>query len=228
MLYHYFSPSSGTLGIAAVPQHLPADAIVIDEATHAALSAAQAAGGAIGVGPDGQPTAFLPVPELRRYSPSTGGFYDGGSPAVPADAVIVSDAAWGALLAAQAGGATIQPGPDGQPEAVAPPAPDPAEVLAAWRATAALTRLQFALVCTGANLMTEAEAEWLVARGEIPTIGLAALDLISDPAQQALARIRFAGFQTIQRADPFVPLLAAAAAMADEDVDALFQAGALL
>ena len=227
-MLHYFSPSSGTLGIASVPQHLPADAIMIDEATHAALSAAQAAGGAIGVGPDGQPAAFMPVPELRSYSPSTGGFYDGGSPAVPADAVIVSDAAWSALLAAQATGAVIQPGPGGQPEAVAPATPDAAEVLAAWRATAALTRLQFALVCAGQGLMTAAEAEGLVARGEIPTIGLAALDLIADPGQQALARIRFAGFQTIARADPFVPLLAAAAAMLDEDVDALFEAGALL
>lgn len=226
-MMHYFSPSTG-LGTAAVPQQLPADAIVIDAETHAALSAALAAGGGIGLGPDGQPVAFLPAPELRSYSPSTGGFYDGASPDVPADAVIVSDAAWAALLEAQAAGAVIQPGPDGQPEAVTPAAPDPAEVLAAWRARASLTRLQFALVCAGQGLMTAEEAEGLVARGEIPAIGLAALDLITDPAQQALARVRFAGFQRLDRLDPAVALLASAAAMLDEDVDALFEAGALL
>jgi hypothetical protein len=141
---------------------------------------------------------------------------------------MVSDAAWAALLEAQAAGAVIQTGPGGQPEAVMPAAPDAAEVLAAWRARASLTRLQFALVCASAGLMTAAEAEGLVARGEIPTIGLAALDLITDATQQAMARIRFAGFQTIARADPFVPLLATAAAMLDEDVDALFEAGAQL
>ena len=119
---------------------------------------------------------------------------------------------------------TREAGADG-PEGTAP---DPAEVLAAWRARASLTRLQFALVCTSANLMTAAEAEGLVARGEIPAIGLAALDLITDPAQQALARVRFAGFQRLDRLDPAVALLASAAAMLDEDVDALFEAGALL
>ena len=225
---HYFSPSTG-LNVAAVPQQLPADAIVIDEATHSALVAAQEAGATIAVGPDGQPQAFGPVPDLRWYAPSTGGFYDPSiHDVIPADAVQISAATHVALLEAQAAGAVIQPGPDGQPEAVTPAAPDPAEVLAAWRARASLTRLQFALVCTGANLMTAAEAEDLVARGEIPAIGLAALDLITDPAQQALARVRFAGFQRLDRLDPAVALLASAAAMLDEDVDALFEAGALL
>ena len=163
------------------------------------------------------------------FSPSSNGFFDPEIHAdPPGDCVAITATAHQALLAAQAAGKVIEPDIQGRPVAVDPPVPSAAELLSAWRATAELTRLQFALVCAGQGLMTAAEAEGLVARGEIPTIGLAALDLITDPAQQALARIRFAGFQTIQRADPFVPLLATAAAMLDEDVDALFQAGALL
>ena len=167
---------------------------------------------------------------MIHYSAANNSFYSDQlhGHSIPADAVPVSDAAHAALLAAQAAGSVIQPGPGGQPEAVTPAAPDPAELLAAWRATASLTRLQFARACTGANRVTADEAEGLVARGEIPAIGLAALDLITDPAQQALARVRFAGFQRLDRLDPAVALLASAAAMLDEDVDALFQAGALL
>ena len=45
---------------------------------------------------------------------------------------------------------------------------------------------------------------------------------------RAIARIRFAGFQRLDRLDPFVPALQLAAALSDEDVDALFRAGAAL
>lgn len=167
---------------------------------------------------------------MIHYSAANNAFYSDQlhGHSIPADAVPVSDAAHAALLAAQAAGSVIQPGPDGQPEAVTPAAPDPAEVLAAKRARSRLSRLQFALICLINNLMTAEEAEGFVARGEIPAIGEAALALITDPAQQALARVRAAGFQWLDRLDPFVPLLAIVAAYSDEDVDALFEAGALL
>ena len=166
---------------------------------------------------------------MHLFSPSTRGFYDPQiHDVIPDDAVEISSSAHAALLEAQAAGAVIQPGPDGQPEAVMPAAPDAAEVLAAWRARSRLSRLQFALVCLNNNLMTAEEAEGFVARGEIPAIGEAALDLITDPAQQALARVRAAGFQWLDRLDPFVPLLGIVAAYSDEDIDALFEAGAQL
>lgn len=76
-----------------------------------------------------------------HYSPATGGFYPenllpeyesaGG---LPNDLVGVSDADYAALMAANATGKGIQPGPDGYPVAVAPQPPTPAEVLAANQA----------------------------------------------------------------------------------------------
>ncbi|KNH02617.1 putative tail fiber assembly protein [Qipengyuania citrea LAMA 915] len=70
----------------------------------------------------------------KRYSPSTGGFYEtelhGAS--IPADAVYVAPARHAELLAAQAQGATIQASSaTGNPVIAAAPSPDHAALVAA-------------------------------------------------------------------------------------------------
>lgn len=72
------------------------------------------------------------------YSPSTGGFYPAaifgrraGRRGIPRDALRISTERHAELLAAQAAGAQIAPGPDGLPEAQAARAVDPREALIA-------------------------------------------------------------------------------------------------
>ncbi|MEI4470914.1 hypothetical protein [Frigidibacter sp. MR17.24] len=95
------------------------------------------------------------------------------------------------------------------------------------RAAMSLTDLQFAMAAAGLGLMTTAEAEAWVARGELPVLALTAISALPE-AEQPFARIRFAGARTIERLDPFMPALQAAAGLTDEQVDALFAAGAAL
>ena len=78
------------------------------------------------------------------YSPTTRGFHLAGLGQMPADAVPITDAAHAALLAAQAEGQQIVPGPDGAPIAVAPPPPPPAPPIRAIRTYAFRQRLPVA------------------------------------------------------------------------------------
>ncbi|MEI4485589.1 hypothetical protein V8J36_05260 [Frigidibacter sp. MR17.14] len=103
--------------------------------------------------------------------------------------------------------------------------PEPsAEVL---RAGMVLTDLQFAMVSAATGVMTFAEAEAWVARGELPALAVAAISALPED-QQPYARIRFAGARVLARLDPFIPALQAAASLTDEQVDALFIDGAAL
>ncbi len=72
------------------------------------------------------------------YSAMTRGFYDAAihGDAIPTDAVALTAEAHAALLDAQSQGATIQPDANGTPIAVYPPAPTPAALLTAAKATA--------------------------------------------------------------------------------------------
>lgn len=164
-----------------------------------------------------------------RYSATVGGFFPDGWPgALPDDLVEITAEYHAQLMAAQNAGAEIRPDVNGVPQAVFPTPPTEAEILAAERAGMSLTRLQFALQALAAGVMTAVEAEGFVGPRTIPALGEAALALIEDAPLQAIARIRFAGAQTIERNDPFVPLLKAAAEWTDEQVDDFFRAGALL
>lgn len=107
------------------------------------------------------------------------------------------------------------------------PAPTAEEVLAAERAGMVLTDIQFAMASASAAIMTFTEAEAWVARGELPALALAAIAALPAEAQP-YARIRFAGARTIERLDPFMPALQAAASLTDEQVDDLFRAAASL
>lgn len=163
------------------------------------------------------------------YSPSARGFFSAGQgPAVPPDAVEITDEYHADLIEAQAQGAEIVPDADGVPQAVFADPPTEAEILAAERAAMVLSRLQFALQALAAGKMTAGEAEAFVGPRTIPALGEAALALIADPQVRAVARIRFAGAQVIERADPLVPLLQVAADWTDAQVDQFFRDGAVL
>lgn len=116
-----------------------------------------------------------------------------------------------------------------------PEEPTPEEQLQAWRQTANLSDIQFAIALSlplppfiTEPILTTTEAEAWVARGEIPALGLAALAMIENPIERQIARIRFAGARVINRLDPFILLLQAYLDLPDEVLDALFQFGATL
>lgn len=97
------------------------------------------------------------------YSPVSKGFYDAAHPAIPEDAVAVDPETHAALIADQARGATIQPGPDGQPVAVWPAPPTEAEALAAAQARAHAAMADFIAGLTGrftAGLPVAEVASW--------------------------------------------------------------------
>lgn len=133
------------------------------------------------------------------YSPVSTGFYDAAHPAIPEDAVPVLPATHAALIAAQAQGATIQPGPDGQPVAVWPAPPTEAEALAAVRAGAHATMADFVAGVTGRY-----------------TAGLPLAEVASWPTKRAAAVRHLAG-------DP-QPMIAAEAGITGEAPDDLARA----
>jgi hypothetical protein len=92
------------------------------------------------------------------------------------------------------------------------------------RAGVEVTDIQFALAAVGLGIITAAEAEAWVARGELPAIALAAIGALPEELRP-LARIRFSGARTISRLDPFVTgPLKAVAQMTDEQLDVFFAA----
>lgn len=170
------------------------------------------------------------------YSPSTGGFYLAARHIVPEDAVEITADRYTALMAAQVAGQSIQAGEDGYPVAVDRVVLTEAEMLVAARSTMSLTRVQFALVCLSRALISEAEAEALVSRGEVPAICAHALGLIEDQDARTMARIRFIGANSFARTDEFAALFARAAdyvtvpsmAVDEEALDLFFADGAKL
>lgn len=72
------------------------------------------------------------------YSAENGGFYVTGVHAsMPADAVAITDAEHAAMMAAQAEGKLIVPGPGGKPKAENPPALTPEQLAASREASRA-------------------------------------------------------------------------------------------
>lgn len=87
------------------------------------------------------------------YSQSTGGFYDDAiHKTMPDDVVSITVEEWQALLAAQATGQVIQADSNGNPVAVAPPAPTADQVIknqiAALEATVTQRRVREAVLGT--------------------------------------------------------------------------------
>ncbi|EGJ51823.1 tail fiber assembly protein [Desulfocurvibacter africanus] len=68
------------------------------------------------------------------FLPSTGGFRESTIHTIPSDAVEITSEEHRALLDAQSQGCSIQPGPDGRPVAVEPPAPSSEQLAASIRA----------------------------------------------------------------------------------------------
>jgi hypothetical protein len=107
-------------------------------------------------------------------------------------------------------------------------APSAADLLAAERAGMVLTRLQFALQALIDEVMTAAETEAFLGPRTIPAIGETALLLIQNAGQRTIGRMRFVGFERLERTDDLVAPFQAAVNWTDERVDQFFRAAALL
>lgn len=88
-----------------------------------------------------------------------------------------------------------------------------------------LTRLQFALACLGAGIITAGEAEEFASGGALPQVALDALTSITDVTTRTVARIRFRSADRIDRTNEFIPVLQASLGLTDAQVDDLFRAG---
>lgn len=110
----------------------------------------------------------------------------------------------------------------------APPLMTPEQTLAAERAGMFLTRVQFARQAALAGMMTTPEALAWAGAGTATALGTAALELVPEGIQRDQASIAFAGAQTIERNNAFIPAVQAVAGLTDEQVDDFFRAGMLL
>ena len=145
------------------------------------------------------------------YSATTGGFYRTDIrlyPDLPADAVEITDEYQQTLLAAQASGASIVADNNGVPQAVMPTPPTEAEVLAAWRATAEVSRFQAFAALYADGKLDDAEAAVAAAGG--------------------LTVIAWQNAQVFKRSSPMMNALAPALGLDDEALDDLFLAAALI
>jgi len=106
----------------------------------------------------------------------------------------------------------------GEPE---PETPEQMEAArAAWRETCSLSRAEFCTAAFKAGKMTAAEAI-AAAKGETPALFEDAITMLP-PAEQDEARILWAGLGVVERNHPLVALVARAADMTDDEVDAVF------
>lgn len=105
--------------------------------------------------------------------------------------------------------------------------PSDAEKLEREREQMSLSDIQFSIAAVAAGFLTAEEAEGWVARGDIPTVALAAIAALPEEVRP-VARIRFAGARTLARNDPFVGLVAQVLQMTPEQVDDFFRLGATL
>jgi hypothetical protein len=144
------------------------------------------------------------------YSPDRRGFFASDVVyANPPTDLIEIDAEYHAeLMAAQEQGATITPDSEGVPQAVFPVALTEAEVLAAWRATAEVSRFQAIAALYTAGKLDDAEAAVTAAGG--------------------LTVIAWQNAQVFRRTSPMMNALAPALGLDDEALDELFLAAALI
>lgn len=92
--------------------------------------------------------------------------------------------------------------------------------LAAWRATAKMSRTDFCLALAGAGILTGAEAV-SAARGDVPASFEPLVSAMPD--QEALeARIRWAAMTEVERLNPFIATVAAASSIPDAALDEIF------
>ena len=153
------------------------------------------------------------------YSPSEQGFFDTQNhKSIPSDGIEISSAEHEAILAGLENGQIVEI-INGRPVAMDRPAPDPAQVLAAWRDTKTIPRTQFCLNCKRAGLLSGAEAI-SAARGEWPSTFAAAL--IGLPMDADEAQIIWAALSEVHRNDPVLEEIRVFKNLTHEEVDALF------
>jgi hypothetical protein len=141
------------------------------------------------------------------YSPSVRGFFSpDGRPPIPSDAVEISDEQHANLIAGQTTGHEIVPGENGFPARVSPPVPTPEQTLAAWRATAKVSRFQAMAALSAAGKLTAATAAVNAAGG--------------------LAKLAWDNAIEFRRDSLTIAGLAEAVGLDDAAVDALFIAAA--
>ena len=145
-----------------------------------------------------------------RYSASRGAFY---APEIdysdlPGDLIEITLEYHASLLAAQAVGAEIVADNNGVPRAVMPTPPTEAEALAAWRATAEVSRFQAFAALYADGKLDDAEAAVAAAGG--------------------LTVIAWQNAQVFKRASPMMNALAPALGFDDGALDELFLAAALI
>ena len=126
----------------------------------------------------------------------------------PTDLIEIDAEYHAELMAAQEQGATITPDNEGVPQAVFPAALTEAEVLAAWRATAEVSRFQAIAALYTAGKLDDAEAAVAAAGG--------------------LTVIAWQNAQVFRRLSPMMNALAPALGLDDEALDDLFLAAALI
>lgn len=145
-----------------------------------------------------------------RYSPSAGGFFPAGLDyaSLPSDLIEITPEYHAELLAAQMAGGSIVADNNGVPQAVMPTPPTEAEVLAAWRATAEVSRFQ-----AFAALYADGKLDDATAAVE---------------AEGGLTVLAWQNAQVFKRSSPMLAALAPALGLDDEALDDLFLAAALI
>ena len=111
-----------------------------------------------------------------KYSPTNAGFYvDGVHPDIPADAVEVADADYGALMTAQCAGKLIVAGPDGMPMATDRPTPPAFRRLSAADFLGRLSPAERAMLSARANadaLVMSTMLRWTVSGVDLDGLAL--------------------------------------------------------
>lgn len=100
----------------------------------------------------------------------------------------------------------------------APAQPTDAELRAAWRPGASLSRAEFCIALKRAGVLSAQEAK-VAAKGDWPASFAAALAGVTDADE---AEILWAGVGTVERTHPLLIVLQAASGLTDEQIDALF------
>ena len=145
-----------------------------------------------------------------QYSASRKAFYADnlGYQDLPGDLIEITPEYHASLLAAQSTGAEIVADNNGVPQAVMPTPPTEAEALAAWRATAEVSRFQAFAALYADGKLDDATAAVEAAGG--------------------LTVLAWQNAQVFKRSSPMLAALAPALGLDDEALDDLFLAAALI